>query len=75
MADSRIRKLRIPRPPERSQLCPANPKQPPRPIRKPAKRSAEVLLPEDSPIIQAEIEVIAALLDDWDSLLAESGRE
>lgn len=71
----RISNLRIPRPPERSQACADVPVSRPKPVRKSPKLRAEVLIPGDSPIIQAEIEVIAALLDDWDSLLAESDRE
>jgi hypothetical protein len=32
---------------------------------------ANVLIPKDSPILQIEIEVVAALLDNWESM--ESG--
>jgi hypothetical protein len=32
------------------------------------------LIPKDSPITQVEIEVFAALLDDWDSLLTDSDK-
>jgi len=35
------------------------------------KLTAEILIPKDLPITQIEIEVVAALLDDWDSLLAD----
>jgi hypothetical protein len=31
------------------------------------KLRAQVLIPKDSPIAQIEIEVLAALLDDWES--------
>jgi hypothetical protein len=33
--------------------------------RRPMRMRAEVLIPKDSPVTQIEIEVIAALLDDW----------
>jgi hypothetical protein len=35
---------------------------------------AQILIPKDSPITQVEIEVFAALLDDWDSLLTDSDK-
>jgi len=43
--------------------CPANDNP-----RRTGALDVEVLIPADSPITQAEIEVFAALLDDWDSL-------
>jgi hypothetical protein len=35
------------------------------PAEGPAVRKVEVLLPENMPILQVEVEVFAALLDDW----------
>jgi hypothetical protein len=39
------------------------------------KLRSEVLIPKDSPITQVEIEVFAARLDDWGSLLAECDKD
>lgn len=75
MAYRRISKLRIPGSPERSKACVDSQNCQRKSARKNAKLRAEVLIPRDSPIIQVEIEVIATLLDDWDNILAESGRE
>jgi len=36
--------------------------------RSPLRMRARVLIPKDSPVTQIEIEVIAALLDDWDGI-------
>jgi hypothetical protein len=36
--------------------------------RSPLRMRAKVLIPKDSPVTQIEIEVIAALLDDWDGI-------
>ena len=36
---------------------------------------AEVLIPTDSPIMRVEIEVFAALLDDWDWAVANDNEE
>ena len=36
---------------------------------------AVVLIPQDSPIAQAEIEVFAALLDDWEAIAANDNEE
>jgi hypothetical protein len=33
-----------------------------------ARMRVRVLIPKDSPVTQIEIEIVAALLDDWDSL-------
>lgn len=45
---------------------PRRAKKPARP--KPPKLHADVLIAKDSPITQTEIEVIAALLEDWDGI-------
>ena len=49
---------------------PANDNQP-----KEALLRAMVLIPEDFPVTQAEIEVFAALLDDWEALAANDNKE
>jgi hypothetical protein len=40
-----------------------------KPKRQPPRRRALVRIPRDLPVTQIEIEVVAALLDDWESLV------
>lgn len=62
--------MSVPRDPKRKSPVPANDNDAPA-----AQITAKVLIPRDLPVTQVEIEVFAALLDDWSGVAANDNEE